>query len=321
MAIAFGRVSPAPVSVIVPARDAAPTLPRLLAGLGSQTLEGAELILVDDGSSDATVALAEAASPAPRVLRAERRGPAAARNQGAAAAGAPVLAFVDADCAPTPAWLERGLAALEGADLVQGAVLPRPDRPVGPFDRSLWVTQRSSLFESANLLVRRDLFERLGGFESWLGQETGKELGEDVWFGWRARRAGARIAFCPDALVHHEVFARGPSAYAAERARLRFFPAMAARIPELRRELFYARWFLNQRSAAFDAAVAGVALAAATRRGLPLAAALPYLAVASKRPARSGRRAPEVALADMAADAIGLASLARGSVAARSLLL
>src|SRR5947209_3763212 len=80
------------------------------------------------------------------------------------------------------------------------------------------------------------------GFESWLRPRGGIELGEDVWFGWRARRADARITFCPEALVHHAVIPRGARGYIAERARLRFFPPLARRIPELREAFFYRRY-------------------------------------------------------------------------------
>ncbi len=116
---------------------------------------------------------------------------------------------------------------------MHGAVLPDPDRPIAPFDRTLWVDKPSALYESANLFVRRELFERIGGFESLFRPARGIEMGEDVLFGWRARRLGVRIVFCHGAVVHHAVFDRGPRAYVAERARLRFFPAAAARVPEL----------------------------------------------------------------------------------------
>jgi GT2 family glycosyltransferase len=161
--------------------------------------------------------------------------------------------------------------------------------------------------------VRRELFERLGGFDPWLSPARSKELAEDVWFGWRAVRSGARTAFCDAALVHHAVFERGPHEYVAERLRLRYFPAMAKRIPELRESFFWQRAFLTPRSAAFDAALAGVVLAAATRRPWPLALAAPYMRLARRRP-----RAWPV---DLAADAVGLGALLVGSARARSLVL
>jgi glycosyltransferase involved in cell wall biosynthesis len=298
------------VSVVIPARDAASTIGATLAGLAAQEHPADEVIVVDDGSQDATVALAEQAAVVTRVVRRAGAGPGAARNAGAAAATGEVLAFLDADCEPQPAWLREALAALAGADLVQGRTTPPPGEPVGPFDRTLWVLAPWGLFETANLLVRRELFDALGGFEPWLSPARSKELAEDVWFGWRAVRSGARTAFCDTAVVHHAVFARGPRGYVAERLRLRYFPAMAARVPELRDTFFHRRLFLTPRSAAFDAALAGALLAALTRRPWPLALALPY--------ARLARRRPRAWPVDLLADAVGFGALVAGSVAARS---
>ncbi|MDQ6804744.1 MAG: hypothetical protein M3065_07205, partial [Actinomycetota bacterium] len=221
-------------------------------------------------------------------------------------------------CRPTPRWLAAGVAALREADLVLGETRPRPDRPLGPFDRTLSVIGCSPLFESANLFVRRDLFERIGGFQSWLGPRRGKELGEDVWFGWRARRAGARIAASGEALVHHEVWPRTASAFVAERWRLRFFPALVRRVPELRQELLYRRVFLNYRTARFDAALLGLIAAAAARQPVLAAAAMPYARTLSFDLCEpDGAR---TALARTAADAVGLAAMLAGSVRYRALL-
>jgi glycosyltransferase involved in cell wall biosynthesis len=311
------------VSVIVPARDAARTLPDTLAGLAAQDAGGdMEVIVVDDASRDATGALARAAPAVDRVLSGAGDGPAAARNRGAAVARGRALAFLDADCVPAPGWLAAGLTALRDADLVQGAVRPPDGAAPGPFDRTLWVDGEHGLYETANLFATCALFERVGGFESWLRPRRGIELGEDILFGWRARRAGARTAFCATALVHHAVHPRGAGAYVAERARLRFFPAIAARVPELRARFFYRRWFLSRRTAAFDLALAALALGAARRRPAALAVAAPYGAQLAHHALRAGpRRAPLVAVADLAADVVGAGALLAGSARARALLL
>ena len=309
------------VSVVVPARDADATLGRTLEALARQRLdEPYEVVVVDDGSADGTAALAERFGDPVRVVRGSGRGAGRARNAGAAAARGSVLAFTDADCYPAPGWLAAGLAALRGADLVQGAVEPEPGVRMGPFDRSLWVRGESGLYESANLIVRRELFERLGGFEDWIGA-GGRPIGEDVWLGWRARRAGARTAFAPDALVHHAVVARGAREYVAERRRLEHFPALVARVPELRESLLFGRLFLSPRSAAFDLALAGAAAALAARSRLPLLAAAPYALAIARRALESGPRAPLAAPVEVAADAVGLAALARGTVRERTAVL
>jgi glycosyltransferase involved in cell wall biosynthesis len=308
------------ISVIIPARDAQATLPDTLEGLAGQEVDGGvEVIVVDDGSTDETAAVAERSPVVDQVLRAGGDGPARSRNLGAAAASAPLLAFLDADCRPASSWLAAGAAALAAADLVIGQTRPRPDRPLGPFDRTLWVTWRSPLFESANLFVWRDLFHALGGFESWLGPRGGKELGEDVWFGWRAIRSGARAEYCPTALVHHEVFPRGPLGFVSERWRLRFFPPMARRMPELRDVLFYRRYFLTARQARFDLALAGLVSARLARSPALAAAALPYAWTVSRDLREPG--GPSRAVARTLADAVGFGALVVGSSRSGTLLL
>jgi glycosyltransferase involved in cell wall biosynthesis len=312
-------MKPPQITVIIPARNAAATLPDTLDGLRAQRFDGSfEVLVVDDCSSDATVRIAERSQIVSQVVR-SAGGAGAARNAGAAVATAPKLAFLDADCRPTRGWLQAGSDALEVSDLVLGETRPRPDRSYGAFDRSLWVIGRSPLFESANLFVRRALFDALGGFERWLGPRDGKELGEDVWFGWRAHRARAQIAACAEALAHHEVEPRGVAAFVAERLRLRFFPALARRIPELRREFFYHRAFLSPRAAAFDAAVAGLATARLVRTRLPAMAAIPYARILYRDVREPGGAAAAAGRA--AADAVGLVALLVGSVRHRSLLL
>jgi cellulose synthase/poly-beta-1,6-N-acetylglucosamine synthase-like glycosyltransferase len=313
-------------SVIVPARDARRTLPETLAGLGEQALgDPFEVIVVDNGSRDDTAEVAERSPIVARVIRRARgEGPGAARNAGAAAARGEVLAFLDADCRPAPGWLASGVASAASDDLVQGRVLPDPDVALGPFDRTLAVTGAHGLFETANLFVRRELFERVGGFPAGLEAGSGgaaAPFGEDVIFGWCAHRAGARAAFDEHALAFHEVLARGPGGFVSERARLAMFPALAALVPELRTSFLYRRVFLSPRSASFDLAAIGAALALVSRRRLPLIAVAPYARLLASEARRWGGRAPLVAAVELIADAVGATALIRGSLASGSAVL
>lgn len=307
------------ISVVIPARNAAATIGRTLEALAMQDLEGAyEVIVVDDNSSDETAAVARAAAGRVTVICQERSGAGAARNRGVSAAEAEVIAFTDADCVPDRGWLRAGLRALGEADLVQGAVVADPLTPRHPFDRTVEVGGATGLFETANLFVSRDVFERVGGFGDWAMAVLDEPFGEDAVFGWEARRHGARFAFAPDACVAHAVFPRGPGGYIAERRRLAYFPALVARVPELRRELLVGRTFLTTRTLRFDLAIAGVTLAAGRRSTLPLVAALPYAAWLCGRAVAHRRNAPHVAATEVAADAVGLASLVAGSLRHRS---
>jgi glycosyltransferase involved in cell wall biosynthesis len=312
-------------SVIVPARDAQDTLPRTLLALEAQQLdEPFEVIVVDDGSSDRTAAIARQAGLGVTVLSQQPLGPAAARNRGVAQARGELLAFCDADVVPVREWLREGIAALRSTELVQGRVLPDPDAELGPFDRTIWVTHAAGLWETANLFVRRELFARVGGFEQWLRPRSGKALAEDVWFGYRALRAGASTSFCAEALAHHDVFPRDWREYASERWRLRYFPAMAGRMPEMRRKFLYRHAFLNSRTARFDLALAGVALSQALRSPWPLAAALPYARAVRAGASRARPVGPPtgvVATADAVADLVGLLAMLYGSARYRALVL
>jgi len=278
------------------------------------------VIVVDDGSTDATVAIAEGREGV-TTLRQRSQGPGAARNLGAAWAGGEVFAFTDADCVPAPSWLREGVAATAGAELVQGAVRPDPAVPRMPFDRTVWVAREGGLYECASLFVDRELFERIGGFEDWLGATMGKQLAEDAWLGWRARRAGARTAFSDAAIVHHAVFRRGVRGYALERMRLVYFPAIVRKMPELRGELLYGRWFLSRRTASFDAALVGAIGSLASSSPLPLALVVPYAVSIGRAAVPWRRHAPRAAIGELLADAVGFGALVAGGVRSRTAVL
>lgn len=305
------------VSVIVPARDAEPTISRTLSALQRQRIgQPYEVIVVDNGSGDRTAERAEQAPVVDRVIRRRRgAGPGAARNDGAACARGDVLAFIDADCEPTPGWLAAGLGATMRADLIQGRVEPPPGVRVGAFDRTLWVTRWDGLFQSANLFIRRRPFEVVGGFPRGLEAPGEPPFGEDVVFGWRARRAGARTAFCREALAYHAVFPRTASEYVHEYERLRLFPRLVGLVPELRDEFLFRRYFLSRRTAALDLALVALGAAAAGGDARWLWAALPYaVLLAGSARARDRRAVARLALAGSLADLVGARALLTGSL-------
>jgi glycosyltransferase involved in cell wall biosynthesis len=311
------------LSVVIPARDATASLAATLRGLAEQDIEEPfEVIVVDNGSSDRTAELAEEDPlPVKVIRRAPGDGPGVARNEGAAAATGRWIAFTDADCVPTAGWLRQGLASLARAELVQGAVLPDPSSVLMPFDHTVWVRRRSGLFETANLFVSKQAFERVGGFQDISETASERPFGEDAWFGWRLVRAGVSFEFSEQALVHHEVFRRGSGAFVGERRRQTRFPALIARIPELRRDRLFCRLFLTRRTAAFDLGLAG--LVAAFVSGLwPMAlAALPYLVMLGRGAVGWRRWAPVVLATHLAADIVSFVSLLYGSVRHRSFVL
>jgi glycosyltransferase involved in cell wall biosynthesis len=311
------------VTVIVPAINAGKTIHGTLDAIAAQALDRPfeVIVAVDDDSRDDTVAIAHRHPVCREVLHGRGLGPGAKRNLGATAAKAPVLAFTDADCFPTPDWLVRGLDAIRNLDIVQGAVLPAPGQPLGPFDRSLGVVSDYGLYETANLFVRTDTFTNLGGFEDLLIAGD-RPFGEDAVFVWRARRLGARVGFDRTAVVHHAIFPGTRGDYLKERARRRYFPQLVRLIPELRKAFLFESVFLSSRTAAFDTALAAVLVTAKTRSLLPLLMALPYV-VELLDELQRWRGSPsvgtlELAWATIAADMVSCAALAFGSVTART---
>jgi glycosyltransferase involved in cell wall biosynthesis len=337
------------VSVIIPARDAAPTLARTLEALERQTVGVPfEVIVVDDGSQDATADIVARHDHFVSLVRnTDAEGPGAARNRGVAQACAPVLAFTDADCFPTAQWVRRGLEALESADLVQGRVEPDPSVPRTPFDRSLGVEGDGGYYQTANLFVRREVFDAVGGFRDWALEQPGRRqwssdtrraratrtpIGEDTQFGWAVRRRGFRTAYAADALVHHAVVPGSLSDAMADRWHwTRDMPGLVRRVPELREQVLYRRLFFDDWSAQFDLAVAGIILAAASRRPRLLLATLPYLRRVAQEshlyrggadsPLRGLGRAAQHALGAPVVNMTTLAGFIAGSIAWRSLVL
>jgi GT2 family glycosyltransferase len=203
------------VTVVIPTFNRPELVARTLDAIGRLTLTpgGVETIVVDDGSEPAAAAaLDEAAAgiPGVRVLRQENRGPAAARNLGYRSGTAPLVAFLDDDCAPAPDWLLKLVEPLNGSSdtgAVGGRVLPAP--PTNWVSRFCAATEYSSglqpVFENAataNACYRREALEALGGFD----ERFIHPGGDDPDLSERARAAGYRLEFVPDAVVYHAEF-------------------------------------------------------------------------------------------------------------------
>ena len=329
------------VSVIVPVRDAADDLRRLLLALAAQRdAPPFEVVVADDGSADEVVAAcAAAAFPLRRVAvapsgapaagpgAAPAAGPGAARDAAVAVAAGARLAFVDADCRPAPGWLAALTAALDGPGIVvQGPIVVPEGSDPTPLDRVLARAAPGPLFETANLGAWRDEVVAAGGFAGGVRPLGGKEMGEDVALGHRLRRAGARVRWAPEAVVEHPVQRRDWRSAAVERARSGAFCDLVRDWPALRGELLHRRLFLGaDRPATLVATVALPLAARALARRRPRAAAvaalaaLPYAATLERRtrPVPRARR-PAIALGLAAGDLVATASLLAGSLRTRT---
>nr|WP_297425127.1 glycosyltransferase [uncultured Actinotalea sp.] len=200
------------VTVVVPVYDDVDRLRLCLRALARQDYPAhlLDVVVVDNASpSDQSPALPTGDARF-RLLHEARRGSYAARNTGVAAARGDVLAFTDADCVPRPDWISRAVDRWGGAaDRAVGGdirLVFRDGRgPVsGPelyevqhdFLQRTYV-ERWHFAATANLVVPRPLFERVGAFDSAL------QSGGDLDWGRRLAGAGGHLVFAADAVVEH----------------------------------------------------------------------------------------------------------------------
>jgi peptidoglycan/xylan/chitin deacetylase (PgdA/CDA1 family)/SAM-dependent methyltransferase len=212
------------VSIVIPARNAAATLGATLASLLAQTHPGWEAVVIDDGSTDGTAALAaELAARDPRI-RLERTpglGVSTARNLGIGLARSSWLLFLDADDWIDPRYLETMTAALASGDGVDGTLcgwrFAAPDGRLGPGKHcpegrdlfALFATHCAFAIHAC--VVRRALAEAVGGFD------PGLATCEDWDFWQRVARTGACFARVPEALA---VYRMRPGSASLDPARL-----------------------------------------------------------------------------------------------------
>jgi glycosyltransferase involved in cell wall biosynthesis len=199
------------VSVVVPTRDRAGYLDVTLASLANQDFaEPYEVIVVDDGSIDSTPDVI-ARSGARSIAQDPARGPNAARNAGVRAAQGDLIALVDDDVFAPPGWLAAlvdGARRHPEADALGGPIRARLE---GPAPRSCGREQppvttldlgtedrETDLVWSANMLLRRSAFDRVGPFDE--DRPPGGD--EEEWLR-RVVGSGGRVFYVADAPIDH----------------------------------------------------------------------------------------------------------------------
>lgn len=199
------------LSVVIPVHDGGEAFDRcLLAVMRSVGASLFEVVVVDDASTDGSGE--RAAASGARVIRQEpRRGPAAARNRGAAAARGALLFFLDADCEIAPAALaraERAFAEDVELDALFGSYDDDPAAPgvVSQFKNLYhhWTHQRGAeaagTFWAGCGAMRRARFLALGGFDE---RRYAEPSIEDVELGYRLRESGGRIRLVKEVQARH----------------------------------------------------------------------------------------------------------------------
>jgi GT2 family glycosyltransferase len=215
-------------SVIIPNWNGARHLRVCLDSLRRQTHPDFEVIVVDNGSTDGSVAMVQEEYPEVRLLALpENCGFVVACNRGAAMARGEVLVMLNNDTEAEPGWLEALCRALEahpeaGAAASKLLLFDRRDtlHAAGdilgpgfmPANRGVWEVDRGQydhdrwVFGACGgaAAYRRQVWEQLGGFDARLFMYL-----EDVDLAWRMQRAGWRTLFVPEARVYHHLSATG----------------------------------------------------------------------------------------------------------------
>jgi glycosyltransferase involved in cell wall biosynthesis len=214
------------LSIVVCTRNRADLLDGLMATLAPQAVPARrhEIWIVDNSSSDATperAAAWAAAHPHVHVVREERTGLANARNRGFREGRGRWVAYVDDDARVPAGWVERALSVI---DAHSPELFGGPYRPFYLASRPAWFQDRyqsktlgdvprelgeGEFFSGTCIAIRRDVLERLGGFDTALGMAGGQlGYGEETDLQVRARRELGRPAcfwYDPALVVEHLV--------------------------------------------------------------------------------------------------------------------
>jgi GT2 family glycosyltransferase len=198
------------LSIIIPTFNGANRISKCLQALIRQSDgRNAELIVVDDGSQDGTVAVV-AQFPKVRLISQANCGPASARNRGAHDACGDLILFTDDDCEPAPGWLDAMLRPFDDPEVVgvKGAYRTRQKPLVARFvqaeyeDRYRLMSRTVDIdfVDTYSAAFRRSRFLEIGGYDT----EFPTACAEDIELSYRMSARGWKLRFVPDAIVYHQ---------------------------------------------------------------------------------------------------------------------
>lgn len=197
------------VSIIIPTFNGASRICRCLDALIKQAEEhGAEILVVNDGSTDDTAAVV-GKYPAVRLINQANSGPAAARNRGAKEATGSIILFTDDDCIPTPTWLSSMLAPFVDPNVVgvKGAYRSSQSSFIARFVQ-IEYEDRYRIMAAVPSIDFIDTYSagfRLNRFLEMNGYDTSFPVAcaEDVELSYRMSARGWLMKFAPSAIVFH----------------------------------------------------------------------------------------------------------------------
>ncbi|MER8914438.1 glycosyltransferase family 2 protein [Mesorhizobium sp. M0761] len=180
--------------VVIPAFNATATIAETLRSVAAQTVQPDAIIVVDDGSTDDTVAVVNALGMPVRVLRQDNAGPGSATTRGIAALATPFVATLDADDLWLPTKIERQLEHFERFPATAGVFAHwrtfRDDKPDVQQDVAVAGWSRTTM------MIRREVAEAVGPI---IDPQGGR--GDMVDWIARAREAGFALAMLDDVLT------------------------------------------------------------------------------------------------------------------------
>ncbi len=196
------------VTVYIPAYNAAEFLTHAIEGVLAQTHPADEILVIDDGSQDATAEIA-AQYPAVTLLRHDRnRGLSASRNSAFRTAHNEFVASLDADCVPEPNWLARLVPHLRDSEVVGvgGRLIERVQRTLADRwrcahmrqERGASLVRNPDFLFGCNNLFRKSAVVEIGGYN-----EAMYTNGEDGDLSRRLRASGWNLVYEPTARVTH----------------------------------------------------------------------------------------------------------------------
>lgn len=197
------------ISIVIPTYNGASRIANCLTALLPQAeAHGAEILVVDDGSTDDTARVVSQ-YPSVRLIQKSNAGPAAARNHGATEATGNIILFTDDDCVPAPDWLAKMLAPFEDADVVgaKGVYRTLQKSIVARFVqieyedryRLMSVHKDIDFVDTYSAAFRRERFLEIGGYDT----SFPVACAEDIELSYRMSARGWKMKFVPDAVVYH----------------------------------------------------------------------------------------------------------------------